>query len=269
MDNKYYFIYLTTNLVNGKKYIGKHYGSLDDGYLGSGKLLKYAIAKYSKENFQREILDFSSCEEENAEKEKYYIALFDACNNDLFYNIHEGGNGGNTIKGMTPEEKQELSKKFSALTSGANNPMYGKKRSNEWKRQHSYWATYERDNSVYRTKEYRSRMSELTSGSNNGMYGKHHSKESKQKMSINSKGKTAGSKNGMYGKSGANAINGKHITMLNQDKVPLKHFACKQEALAFLDLKGHIGLDKALKNGTMYKGFYWIYDQDRSVETIS
>ena len=267
--DKFYFIYLTTNLINGKKYIGKHYGSLDDGYLGSGKILQRAIAKYGKDNFYREILDFSQSEEENAEKEKYYIALFDACHNDLFYNIHEGGNGGNTTAGMTLQEKQELSKKMSIRTRGDRNPMYGKKRSEEWKQQHSYWATYIRDNSVYQTEEYRARMSQLTSGENNGMYGKHHSEKSKQKMSINRKGKTAGSKNGMYGKSGANAINGKPLGMYDENQNLIRHFACKQEALSFLNLKGHLGLDKALKDKTKYRDYYWIYDQDKSVETIS
>lgn len=33
---KQHFIYITTNLINNKKYIGKHYGFLNDEYLGSG-----------------------------------------------------------------------------------------------------------------------------------------------------------------------------------------------------------------------------------------
>lgn len=37
---KQYYIYLTTNLINGKKYIGQHYGEIDDCYLGSGNTLK-------------------------------------------------------------------------------------------------------------------------------------------------------------------------------------------------------------------------------------
>lgn len=34
-----HYIYLTTNLINGKKYIGKHFGTIGDSYLGSGTLL--------------------------------------------------------------------------------------------------------------------------------------------------------------------------------------------------------------------------------------
>lgn len=52
-----YCLYQTTNLVNGKIYVGIHQSqSLDDAYLGSGKLLKAAIKKYGRKNFKREIL---------------------------------------------------------------------------------------------------------------------------------------------------------------------------------------------------------------------
>lgn len=269
MDNRIYFIYITTNLINGKKYIGKHFGYVDDDYLGSGKLLKKAIKKYGKEAFKREIIDFSQTEEENCEKEQYYISLFDACHNDLFYNIHEGGAGGNTTEGLSLEEKLELSKKHSERTSGKNNPMYGIHRSDEWKTKHSYWAKNIRDNSSYRTEEFKKHMSEVTSGEKNGMYGKHHSLETRKKMSENRKGKTTGSKNGMYGKSGANAINGKRIIMLNDNQEVVKYFACKREALNYLNVKCYKGLNKALTYHEKYKGYYWVYDQDKSVETIS
>lgn len=41
-----HYIYLTTNLITNEKYIGKHYGELDDDYLGSGIILQRAILKY-------------------------------------------------------------------------------------------------------------------------------------------------------------------------------------------------------------------------------
>lgn len=108
---KRYFIYLTTNSINRKRYIGKHYGTLKDSYLGSGTILLRAIKKYGKEAFFRKILAFSISEEENCEKEKYFITLFDACHDPGFYNIHAGGSGGNTIEGLSPEEKQRIHKK--------------------------------------------------------------------------------------------------------------------------------------------------------------
>ena len=254
---KQHYIYLTTNTINGMKYIGKHYGELDDAYLGSGKLLKADIVKYGKEHFQKSILYISNDDLENSEKEKQFIALYNAVSNPLFYNIHEGGSGGNTTAGYSPEEKEALRRKLSEVNRGKRNGMYGKHHTEETKAFLSYWAEFERDNSHYRTEDFRNKMSELTTGSNNGMYGKKHSEESKRKMSENSKGKTSSEKNGMYGKSGHNAINGKQIEVYDENNNLIQTFKEKTEALQFLGLKGHTQLDKAIKNETLYKGYYW------------
>ena len=55
----YGYIYITTNLLNGKKYIGKHKSSEFefDKYYGSGKYIKAAIKKYGLENFKCELLE--------------------------------------------------------------------------------------------------------------------------------------------------------------------------------------------------------------------
>lgn len=254
---KQYYIYLTTNNINGMKYIGKHHGELDDSYLGSGKLLKQDIEKIGKENFTKSILFISNNEQENCEKEKEFIALYNAVKNPLFYNIHVGGSGGNTTAGYSPEEKVALKEKLRNVNSGKNNGMYGKNHTKKTKAFLSYWAEFERNNSIYRTPEFKEKMSKLTSGENNGMYGKRHTEESKKKMSINSIGKTAGEKNGMYGKKGNLALNGKKIEMYDENWNLLKTFNAKTAVLDFLDLKGHTQLDKAIKNSTLYKGYYW------------
>lgn len=90
----YYFIYETTNIINGKKYRGYHGTSdINDGYLGSGPILKKAIKKYGKENFVREILEFCSSIDEVAEKEKIYVNK-EWVKNKETYNLQIGGRYG-------------------------------------------------------------------------------------------------------------------------------------------------------------------------------
>ena len=88
------FVYLTQNLINGKKYIGVC--TFDsDTYLGSGRLLKSAIRKYGRENFKRTILEHCSTLDEVYSKEIYYIQKYNAVKSDEFYNLSYGGYGGN------------------------------------------------------------------------------------------------------------------------------------------------------------------------------
>jgi len=50
----FFTVYKTTNLINGKIYVGLHVtDNLEDDYLGSGSQLKLAVKKYGKEKFQK------------------------------------------------------------------------------------------------------------------------------------------------------------------------------------------------------------------------
>jgi group I intron endonuclease len=86
-------IYETINKINGKRYIGKDKYN-DPLYLGSGSLLSKAIKKYGKEHFIKTILEYCQSEEHMAERERYWIKLMDAQKSKLYYNIGEGGSGG-------------------------------------------------------------------------------------------------------------------------------------------------------------------------------
>jgi group I intron endonuclease len=146
-----YFIYVTTNLISGKKYIGYHSTyDLNDGYLGSGIALLDSFKKYGKNNFQKEVLEFIKEGENHLEYEEKWIKEL----NTLLpngYNISPKGGLG--IKGSLSEESKkkisksnkgkqvwlgkshsmESKKKISKSTnvSGELNPFYGKKHSDE------------------------------------------------------------------------------------------------------------------------------------------
>jgi len=86
----FYTIYKTTNRINGKFYIGKHQTkNLDDGYLGSGKLLKRAITKYGIEHFSKQILHIFDNEAHMNAKEKELVVI-----SEQSYNLCPGGKGG-------------------------------------------------------------------------------------------------------------------------------------------------------------------------------
>jgi len=88
----YGFIYITTNMINGKRYIGQRkFSNSWQRYLGSGSSLKSAIKKYGRENFKREIVDFAYNKEELNLKEILLIKELDAVGSENYYNILKGG----------------------------------------------------------------------------------------------------------------------------------------------------------------------------------
>lgn len=93
-EKNFHFIYKTTNLLSGKYYIGMHStDNLEDGYLGSGKRLRYSINKYGVENHKREILEFLNSREELKKREKEIVNLNEIAKEECM-NLIVGGEGG-------------------------------------------------------------------------------------------------------------------------------------------------------------------------------
>ncbi len=67
-----YIIYLTTNDVNNKQYVGQKCLKRDrKSYLGSGRLILKAIKKYGKEHFKRVNIDNANTQIDADQKELF------------------------------------------------------------------------------------------------------------------------------------------------------------------------------------------------------
>lgn len=92
-----HYVYQITNNINGKYYLGAHSTeNLDDGYMGSGKLIIAAIKKYGVENFTKTILEFFDTREEALAKEAELVTR-EEVDDPNCYNIKGGGEGGSKI----------------------------------------------------------------------------------------------------------------------------------------------------------------------------
>lgn len=103
----YGYVYKTTNLINGRIYIGQHKSNgWDEQYIGSGKILEVALKKYGRKNFVCEIIESCKTKEELNQKEIYWIAFYREKNN--CYNITNGGEG--RAASHSEETRKKLSK---------------------------------------------------------------------------------------------------------------------------------------------------------------
>ena len=111
------YIYKITNKINGKIYIGKHStDNLNDGYMGSGKIIKQSIKKYGIENFTKDILEFCDKEVELNDLEKHYIDKYKSTDKSIGYNIAQGGEGYACMKGK--HHSEETKRKMSESSKG-------------------------------------------------------------------------------------------------------------------------------------------------------
>lgn len=121
----YGYIYKTTNLINGRIYIGQHkHDKWDNKYYGSGKILISAIKKYGIKNFKCELIECCETKQEMNNREKYWIKFYSKTNN--CYNITEGGEGRTAPHSQEAEAKTGINKSYiSQLCNGKGKQCFG------------------------------------------------------------------------------------------------------------------------------------------------
>jgi group I intron endonuclease len=90
-------VYITENLINGKKYIGKD-SKNNSNYLGSGRMLLEAIKIYGRENFKKTIIEYCNNNKDLSIRESFWIKEYNALESDDFYNLVDFSAGWNLEK---------------------------------------------------------------------------------------------------------------------------------------------------------------------------
>ena len=133
MSVNYGYIYKTTNLINGRIYIGQHSGSFNQDYIGSGFLIKKAILKHGKINFKLEIIAYASTREMLNSLEIKHIAEYrELCGKEFLYNLTDGGEGGDVFSNHpNKEEIRNKLRKSNLNKIGNSNGFFGKHHTKE------------------------------------------------------------------------------------------------------------------------------------------
>lgn len=187
-EKKYHFVYKTKNKLNEKYYYGMHStNNLDDGYLGSGKRLRYAIRKYGRDNFETQIIEWFIDRESLIKGEKRIITEEIIKDKDS-YNVREGGGGGI----FNEEHRKKFikgAKKGREITDKILKERFGG--GEDWKSKFNTYILKNlwRDNEEYRKKHLK----------NIDWNGRKHSEETKTKMSEQRKNTGYGDKNSQFG----------------------------------------------------------------------
>jgi group I intron endonuclease len=179
-EKKYHFIYKTTNLINGKFYVGMHStNDLNDGYLGSGNRLRRSIRRNGKDNFKLEILEFLPDRTSLSLREKELINE-DLLKDPMCMNLKLGGFGG-FVNDVHRDRFIEASKKN--LIKGPNK-IKQLRLDSEWVKKFSIQVKLGLHKSNFNPTTFK---------------GKLHSVETKQKISEAKKGKGTGNANSQFG----------------------------------------------------------------------
>lgn len=171
-----HYLYKTTCLITGRWYIGMHStNKLEDGYMGSGRRLRYSIRKHGEENHKKEILEFFASRELLVEAEINAITE-DMIGDPMCMNLMGGGEGGF----ISEEHYENLKEKNSEL-------------------QKEKWKDAEYRNKIVKVLYEGMKKHHKNRTNYNTFEGKKHTEETKKRMSESSKGKGAGKLNSQYG----------------------------------------------------------------------
>jgi len=210
----FYTVYKITNTVNGKIYIGAHKTSdLDDGYMGSGKVIKRAHKKYGIENFGKEILEIFDTSEEMFEMEAKLVTK-EFISEDTNYNLKEGGEGGFDYinnNGINNNNGNNIAAGQATKAMFAENP---KKVIEMRKKAMDGYALFleQRKLDPELDKWYREKCGA-------SFKGKTHSQETKQQMSDSHKGKHDGEKNSQFGSMWIHSLTEKKSKKIKKDEL--------------------------------------------------
>lgn len=237
----YGYIYETTNMINGKKYIGKHKSNVfDKKYYGSGVGLNFAIKKYGKENFKVRIIEKINTNQKELDlKEIYWIKYFNAVKDKEYYNCSYGGEneGWSGVNKALKENgfSEETRRKMSASRKGTKHPMYGKKHKKE-----SIEKMSKAKRGKKLTVENKKKISESLKGENAPWYGKHLTESTKMKISEATKKRNLVKENNpFYGKHHTEEVKKKLSKFKKGKKLSEEHKRKISEAL-----RGHIAFNK-------------------------
>lgn len=238
-------VYKTTNLINGKIYVGKDEGDRPN-YLGSGYILRKAIEKYGRESFHKEVLEVCISREILEEREKHWIKELNATDPKIGYNLAEGGTGGNTYFGKTEEEMNEIKEKISK--SGK-----GRIFSEEHRRRLAEHARSRKGNKPckFKGQKYEDYMSpdkvaEIRKKIKDARTKQTMSEETKRKISETTKGKKKGPMNDIHKENLKKSF-------LDRDRErKMRTLSKKVERLNFLLLEG-VSLDNVDKSRRLYQ----------------
>jgi group I intron endonuclease len=199
--NGKYCVYIHTNKINGKKYVGQtcqkpeYRWNSGKGYKDNSYFWR-AIQKYEWDNFDHEIVASNLTKEEVDNFERLLIRKLDLLDPNKGYNLQDGGSHGqpseisrinisNAAKkrNQNSEWRRKQSESHIGLQVGENNGMYGKKHSEE-----TIHKLREASTGKHPSEETLDKMRESHLGEKNSMYGKHHTNETKRKIGEAAKG---------------------------------------------------------------------------------